>query len=54
MRKGVVEVGADGAAYRLNPGDGVNLTHTRAIAMLKQWGTERIARSGAALGFGWK
>lgn len=54
VRKGVVEVGADGAAYRLNPGDGVTVTGAGSLATVKQWGAERIARSGAALGFGWK
>jgi len=54
VRKGVVEVGSGGTVSTLNPGDGVTLTRKGEPATVKQWGAERVARSGAALGFGWK
>ena len=54
VRKGVVEVDSDGNAVSLAPGDGITISRTRAMSQVKQWGAERIARSGGALGFGWK
>ena len=44
----------DGGAVTLGPGEGVTVTPEGVAGEVKTWGAERIARSTAALGFGWQ
>jgi hypothetical protein len=53
-RKGVVDVASGSEVHRLASGDGITITDTGEPPRVKQWSLERIARSGQALGFGWK
>jgi hypothetical protein len=53
-RKGGVDVASGREVHRLASGDGITITDTGEPPRVKQWSLERIARSGQALGFGWK